>query len=212
MSEVGQVERKTQRRVIKLFTEQLGYEYLGNWKDREGNANIESELLSRHLEARGYEPTVITRALDRLSKAAAVGGGHGLYAANRAVYDLLRYGVKVRPGIGEQSQTVWLIDWRNPEANHFAIAEEVTVHGQHTKRPDVVLYVNGLALAIIELKRSTVAVSEGIRQTIGNQSPEFIGSFFSTAQLLFAGNEVEGLRYGVIGSLSSGLCKLILSF
>ena len=62
--------------------------------------------------------------------------------------------------------------------------------GQHTKRPDVVLYVNGLALATLELKRSNVAVTEGIRQTIGNQKPEFIRPFFSTVQLVFAGNDV----------------------
>ena len=93
------------------------------------------------------------------------------------------------------TETVWLIDWENPEANHFAIAEEVTVLGQHTKRPDLVLYVNGIALGTIELKRSKVAVSEGIRQTIGNQRPEFIRPFFTTVQLVMAGNDVEGLRY-----------------
>ena len=81
--------------------------------------------------------------------------------------------------MGEQSETVWLIDWAQPEANHFAVAEEVTVLGQHTKRPDVVLYVNGIALVTLELKRSKVAVSEGIRQTIGNQKPEFIRPFFT---------------------------------
>ncbi len=106
--------------------------------------------------------------------------------------------MKVKPGVGEQTETVWLIDWDNPEANHFAVAEEVTVSGQHNKRPDLVLYVNGIALATIELKRSKVAVSEGIRQTIGNQKPEFIRPFFTTVQLVMAGNDVEGLRYGVI--------------
>ena len=70
--------------------------------------------------------------------------------------------------------------------------------GQHTKRPDVVLYVNGIALVTLELKRSWVAVSEGIRQTIGNQQPEFIRPFFTTVQLVMAGNDVEGLRYAVI--------------
>lgn len=76
--------------------------------------------------------------------------------------------MKVRPGAAQQTQTVWLIDGKNPGANHFVGAEEINVLGHHTKRPDVVLYVNGLALATLELKRSKVAVSEGIRQTIGN--------------------------------------------
>lgn len=198
MSEVGQIERKTQDRVVGLFRDQFRYTYLGNWGHREHNANVETELLTRNLKERGYDDNLINRALDQLGKAAAVGAGHDLYEANRDVYRLLRYGVKVKPGIGEQTETVWLIDWEDELRNDFAVAEEVTVAGQHTKRPDMVLYVNGLALATLELKRSKVAVSEGIRQTIGNQRPEFIRSFFSTVQFVFAGNDVEGLRYGVI--------------
>jgi len=198
MSDVGQIERFAQNRVINLFREQLGYDYLGNWEYPEGNSNIEVELLTKNLQDRGYDDNLITRMLDQLGKAASVGAGHDLYEANKDVYQLLRYGVKVKPGVGEQTETVWLIDWKNPEANHFVVVEEVTVLGQHTKRPDVVLYVNGLAMATIELKRSKVALSEGIRQTIGNQKPEFIRPFFSTVQLVFAGNDVEGLRYGVI--------------
>lgn len=198
MSDVGQPERKAQKRVVSLFRDQLGYDYLGNWAHRDGNANVDITLLTENLNSRGYADNLINRALDQVGKAAAVGAGHDLYEANRDVHSLLRYGVKVRPGVGEQTETVWLIDWKNPEANHFVVVEEVTVAGQHSKRPDVLLYVNGLALATLELKRSKVAVSEGIRQTIGNQKPEFIRSFFSTVQFVFAGNDVEGLRYGVI--------------
>ncbi|MFV8246840.1 MULTISPECIES: type I restriction endonuclease subunit R [Mycobacteriaceae] len=200
MSDVGQAERRAQNRVVALFRDQLGYDYLGNWAHRDGNSNVETELLTQNLRARGYDDNLINRALDQLGKAAAVGAGHDLYEANRDVYGLLRYGVKVKPGVGEQTETVWLIDWKNPDANHFVVAEEVTIAGHHTKRPDVVLYVNGLALATLELKRSKVALSEGIRQTIGNQKPEFIRSFFSTVQFVFAGNDVEGLRYGVINT------------
>jgi type I restriction enzyme R subunit len=198
MSDVGQTERKAQKRVIKLFKEQLGYDYLGNWEHRDGNSNVEVGVLTQNLQARGYDDNLITRALDQLGKAASVGAGHDLYDANREVYQLLRYGVHVKPGVGQPTETVWLIDWSDAYANHFVVVEEVTVLGQHKKRPDVVLYVNGLALSTLELKRSKVSVSEGIRQTIGNQKPEFIRSFFSTVQLVFAGNDVEGLRYGVI--------------
>lgn len=198
MSNVGQPERNAQDRVVELFRESLGYEYLGNWGHREANTNVEVELLPQNLRARGYSENVINKAVDKLKSDASLGGGRDLYEANRDVYGLLRYGVKVRPGVGEQTETVWLIDWARPEANHFALAEEVTVLGHHTKRPDIVLYVNGIALGTIELKRSKVAVSEGMRQTIGNQRPEFIRSFFTTVQLVMAGNDVEGLRYSVI--------------
>ncbi|WP_256748670.1 type I restriction endonuclease subunit R [Micrococcus sp. Mcc28] len=198
MSNVGQIERKTQDRVVRLFAEQLGYDNQGNWEYRQGNSNIEEALLTQSLKARGYSHLLISRAIDQLKKAAAVSAGHDLYEANRKVYELLRYGVKVKPSVSDPTVTVWLIDWSDPNANHFIVAEEVTVLGQHTKRPDVVLYVNGIAFATIELKRSYVSVSEGIRQTLGNQDKQFIRPFFSTVQLVFAGNDVEGLRYGVI--------------
>ncbi|MFJ5882921.1 type I restriction endonuclease subunit R [Kitasatospora cineracea] len=198
MSNVGQAERKTQDRVVDLFRDQLGYEYLGNWEYRTANANVEVDMLAQNLRVRGYSEPLIKKAIDRLRSDASLGGGRGLYEANRDVYSLLRYGVKVKSGAGEQTETVWVIDWKNPEANYFSLAEEVSVLGQHTKRPDVVLYVNGIALATLELKRSKVAVSEGIRQTIGNQQKEFIRPFFTTIQLVMAGNDVEGLRYGVI--------------
>ena len=198
MSNVGQPERKAQDRVVKLLHDDLRYEYLGNWEYRESNSNVEIELLTQNLRARGYDDNLISKAIDKLKSDASLGGGRDLYEANRDVYNLLRYGVRVKPGAGEQYETVWLIDWTDPDANDFAVAEEVTVLGQHTKRPDVVLYVNGIALATLELKRSRVAVSEGIRQTIGNQKPEFIRPFFTTVQLVMAGNDVEGLRYAVI--------------
>jgi len=61
-----------------------------------------------------------------------------------------------------------------------------------------VLYVNGIAIGIIELKNSRVSVGEGIRQSLSNQQPEFNEWFFSTAQFIFAGNDSEGLQYGTI--------------
>lgn len=198
MSTIGQLERKTQDRVVNFFQERLGYEYDGNWEDRAGNAAIEVTYLRNNLLARGYDAEIIGKTINELVKAASVGGTRTLYEANHEVYDLLRYGVKVKRGVGEQFETVWLIDWSRPEANHFVVAEEVSIAGEHNKRPDVVLYVNGLALGVIEFKRSKVSVTEGIRQNIGNQSAHFIRPFFATVQLVFAGNDVEGLRYGVI--------------
>ena len=62
----------------------------------------------------------------------------------------------------------------------------------------MVLYVNGIALAVLELKRSIVSVSEGIRQNLDNQKKTFIQPFFATVQLVMAGNDTEGLRYGTI--------------
>ncbi|MDH2242825.1 HsdR family type I site-specific deoxyribonuclease [Pseudomonas sp. GD03909] len=200
-SSVGQIERKTQQRVVKLFQQQLGYDYLGDWADRPNNANIEPELLRGWLLERGVEANLASRAIFELNKTAN-DASKGLYDRNKAVYGLLRYGVKIKPEVGENTQTVWLIDWKRPERNHFAIAEEVTIKGAdakaHTKRPDIVLYVNGIALGVLELKRSVNAVNQGIRQNLDNQKAEFIQPFFSTLQYVMAGNDTQGLRYGTI--------------
>lgn len=198
MSNVGQIERKAQEKVLRLFQDRLGYEYCGSWEYRGGNSNVEVDLLTENLKVRGYDDNLINKAILKLTSDASLGGGRDLYEANQDVYGLMRYGVHVKPGIGENIETVWLIDWANPQANHFAVAEEVTIAGNHTKRPDLVLYGNGIALGTIELKRSKVAVSEGIRQTIGNQKADFIRPFFTTVQLVMAGNDVEGLRYAVV--------------
>ena len=197
MSTVGERELRTQLRVVDFFRDALGYAYLGHWKNRPDNGNVERALLGDWLERQGHSGRVIDRALFALVKAAALGGSKTLYDANRDVYGLLRYGVKVRPEVGESTVTVWLIDWTNPAANDFGIAEEVTVAGENAKRPDLVLYVNGIALGVLELKRSTRSVTEGIRQNLDSQKKEFIRTFFATVQLVLAGNDTEGLRYGV---------------
>ena len=198
MNGVGQPEFATQEKVIAFLRDALGYTYLGNWKGRENNRNIEREFVEDWLASQGHNDNLIAKTLFELEKAAAMGGSKTLYDVNYDVYELLRYGVKVQPDVGENNITVWLVDWKNPDNNHFAMAEEVTVVGENTKRPDLVLYVNGIALGVLELKRSTVSVAEGIRQNLDNQKKEFIRPFFSTVQLITAGNETEGLRYGVI--------------
>ena len=109
MSTVGQIERATQNRVVKLFQENLGYDYLGDWQDRDGNSNIEEGFLRAFLTRRGYSDELINRALSELNRTAG-DQSKSLYYVNKAVYSLLRYGVKVRPEAGEQTETVWLID------------------------------------------------------------------------------------------------------
>lgn len=198
MSTVGERERFTQNRVVSFFQSELNYRYLGDWHDREANRNIEPQYLREWLSSRGIDSVLIDKAIRRIDTAAALGEGKKLYDANKEVYRLLRYGVKEKTGAGDVKQTIWLIDWKNPENNHFAIAEEVSVKGENKKRPDIVLYVNGIALGVLELKRSSVSFSEGVRQNLDNQKKDFIRNFFTTMQLVMAGNETQGLRYGTI--------------
>ncbi len=194
---IGAIERITQNRLIGLFQKVLGYTYLGNWETREGNSNIEEDLLRKYLQTRGYAKQDISRAIFQLRQATS-DMGSGLNSANHAVYSLLRYGVNVQTDVSENSKTIHLMDWANPQQNDFYIAEEVTIQGASVRRPDLVIYVNGIAVAVIELKRSKVSVQEGIRQNIRNQQADYIPKFFTTVQLLFAGNDTQGLYYGVV--------------
>lgn len=195
---VTKPERATQNRVVKtLFQDQLGYHYLGDWEDRPNNSNVEETRLTGFLAGKGYSNEAISRAVTQL-KAAASEQSKSLYQSNKAFYGLLRFGVNVKTDAGNLTETVQVIDWHNPEDNDFAIAEEVTVFGEREKRPDVVLYVNGIAVAVLELKNSRESVGKAIRQSNTNQRDDFIRSFFNTVQFVFAGNDSEGLKYGTI--------------
>ncbi|HAT8315142.1 TPA: type I restriction endonuclease subunit R [Legionella pneumophila] len=203
---VNKSERTTQNRIIKLYTEELGFNYLGNLEDRPNNSNIEVSQLTQYLSKRGYSPEQISKALDKL-QISANNHAQNLYHNNRDVYQLLRYGVPIKVDAGRPTDTIHLIDWQHPENNDFYIAEEVTVFGQKEKRPDIVLYINGIAISVLELKNSRNSIGEGIRQSLVNQKPEFIGSFFTTVQLIFAGNDSEGLQYGTIGTIDKYFLK-----
>jgi type I restriction enzyme R subunit len=199
MTAIGKPERATQNRVIALFHQQLGYRYLGDWSDREGNSNIEEGLLTAYLAKRGYSQAQISITLHRL-RTEANNHSRGLYGNNQAIYSLLRYGVQVKTEAGSLTETVHLINWADPEQNDFAVAEEVTLKGNRERRPDLVLYVNGIAVGVLELKSSRVSIGDGIRQSLSNQQPEYNAWFFSTVQFIFAGNDTEGLQYGTIGT------------
>jgi type I restriction enzyme, R subunit len=197
MSGIGKPERSTQNRVIALFRDELGYRYLGDWSDRDGNSNSEEGLLTAYLTRSGYTPAQISAALYKL-RTEADNHSRTLYGNNQAVYSLLRYGAPVKIEAGKVTETVRLINWNEPENNDFVIAEEVTLKGDHERRPDIVLYVNGIAIGVLELKNSRVSIGDGIRQNLSNQLTEFNAWFFSTVQFIFAGNDSEGLRYGTI--------------
>jgi len=199
MSGIGKPERVTQNRVIVLFRDELKYRYLGDKSDEPNNSNIEEKLLTDYLTIAGYSPAQINRAI-YLIKTEANNPNRSLYENNKAVYSYLRYGVPVKIEAGKVTDTVKLINWEQPEKNDFVIVEEVTLQGDNERRPDLVLYINGIAVAVIELKNSYVSIGDGIRQLLSNQQKMFHEWFFTTVQIVFAGNDSEGMRYGAIGT------------
>ena len=195
---IGDAEIKTQERVIRFFKdpEILGYQYIGNLSDYQ-NKNIKEDRLRQYLRLKGYADKLIDAAIMQLQQEAG-NLSRGVYDANKTVYSRLKYGIPVSESPEKPPVTVQLVDEEKPLNNDFAIAEEVTVVEQSEKRPDLVVYLNGIAVAVIELKRSSISVSEGIRQNLTNQKNSFIQSFFTTMQFCMAGNESEGLRYGTL--------------
>ncbi|MDR2970992.1 MAG: HsdR family type I site-specific deoxyribonuclease, partial [Bacteroidales bacterium] len=198
MIQIGESERALQNRVIEFFKQKLDYVYLGNLQDK-ANKNVMPELLKNFLTRKmEYGEELADKAIEKLCETtSACPNADKLYHTNKEVYSLLKYGIKVKDEEGKDI-TIYSIDWKHPENNNFAIAEEVTVLHNCEKRPDLVVYVNGIALSVIELKKSTISVSNGIRQNLTNQREGFIYPFFTTVQILAAGNDSEGLRYGVI--------------
>ena len=190
-------EKKLQKRVLHWLVDDLGYTYLGNLEDID-NTPVKEDLLKANLKKRGYSDdqikTAISELLSKVNNQVDT-----LYQINRGVYSLLRYGRQGAKDEHGRRQTVHYINWDDTDSNDFYVAEEVSVlrfDKVTRKRPDVVLYINGIALGVFELKSSYVSAGKGIRQMLQNQKRENILNFFSTAQFLFAGNEAEGLFYG----------------
>ncbi len=195
-------ERDTQNRAVALILDTLTrYRYAGNLENIE-NSNIRENVLRKYLiEKAGCSDFEATDAIRQLKAAAACNTAEALYDKGLETYKLLRNGVSVSRGYGKTNRTVNLINWGEPATNIFELAEEVTVRRvtedlKH-RRPDIVVYANGIALVVLELKKTSVSVGEAIRQNLRNQKDGEICHFFSTVQLVLAGNESEGIKYGV---------------
>ena len=96
MSNIGDIERITHNRVVALFKNQLGYNYLGHWQDRQGNSNIEEAEIKKYFKSQGYNDVLVNGAITQL-KQKANDLNKNLYHRNQDVYQLLKYGAKVKP-------------------------------------------------------------------------------------------------------------------
>lgn len=215
-----QKERDYQNALGKRFQEELGYTYLGNWQYAKGatvnnmgvaNSPILDDEIRSFLKEQGRTEMQIEDVLVKLKDKARLGDSKmsSLIQCNTDLYDTLIMGIKSQPSPEENHEDVMFFDFDHPQNNHFAIAEEVSyidpLLGKN-KRPDIVVYVNGIALAVIELKRSLVNYEEGIKQHLSNER-DFIPSFFTTTQFTIASNDDVEFRYGTIGTPLAFWCK-----
>lgn len=210
---ISQKERQYQNEIVKLFRDKLKYDYLGsfqypkNSQTREnGEKNtpiIESEL-RRFLSSPkyGYTELQIEEAIRQTKEMAKLSDSkRGILAdTNNKLYEVLTTHLAIQPDAEHHHENVYLFDFNEPLDNNFSIAEEVSyideLTGKHS-RPDLVVYVNGVALCVIELKRSTVSLEEGIKQNLSNEI-DLIPSFFTTTQFTVAASDKNGFRYATI--------------
>lgn len=168
---------------------------------------LERVLHQRKFEFKGQWYPLSDQAIDQIIREITTPSmAQGLLDANQSVYDMLTLGITVTEFIdGKKAQpTIHLIDWNNLDKNEFHVTEEMEVlstQGTHNRRPDVVAFVNGIPLAVIEAKRAASGnpnknmVEEGISQHLRNQMNDEIPYLYAFAQLLFAISRNDG-RYG----------------
>ncbi|WP_193073312.1 type I restriction endonuclease subunit R [Pseudomonas sp. FME51] len=168
---------------------------------------LEKVLRQRRFEFKGQWYPLSDQAVDQVIRDITTPTmAQGLLVANQSVYDMLTLGVTVTEFVGghKASPTIHLIDWDDLDNNEFHVTEEMEVlsaQSTHTRRPDVVAFVNGIPLTVIEAKRAASGnpnknmVEEGISQNLRNQKNDEIPFLFAFAQLLFSISRNDG-RYG----------------
>ncbi len=172
---------------------------------------LRSELQKRIFTFAGKTYPLSEKAIDNLiAEVCSPALNEGLLTANERLYNHLLYGISVTEFVDgkKASPTVALIDWQNPANNSFVFTEEFTVtrsSGVESRRPDIVCFVNGIPLVVIEAKRPDgnakkgPTIDEGISQSLRNQRHDEIPLLFAYNQLILSINGNEG-RYGTCGT------------
>lgn len=183
---------------------------------RDGNRNVLLKsilvdvLKKRRFEYKGRFYPLSANGIDQIVRELSTPGLHeGLLSANQRIYDKLVLGITVTefmPDGKKHYATIPIVDWNDPTGtnNRYHVTEELELmrsDGILTRRPDIVCYVNGIPLIVIEAKRpdsknpNTSMVDEGVSQHLRNQRPDEIPLLFAYGQLLLAISETDG-RYG----------------
>lgn len=199
----------------------LGWQYLtptqalalrGSTREAILKPRLIEVLQTRRFDYKGTPFPLSPSGIDQIVRElTALSLAEGLLPANERLYTKLTLGITVTefmPDGKKHQPTIPIIDWHDPAANRWDVTEELellSAQATHTRRPDIVCYVNGLPLAVIEAKRVEGAslakqmVDEAISQHLRNQRQDEIPQLYAYTQLLLAVSQTEA-RYGTTGT------------
>lgn len=200
-------EQHTSQQPAVQLLQKLGYQYLSSEDAERMRGSLYHVLLRTVLEEKLREINAFTykgesfqfsasniqQAMRDLDEPLT----NGLVKTNEAIYETLMKGrayEEFLPDGSKKSFTIQFIDWENIENNVFHVVEEFAVEredGRGTVRPDIVLFVNGIPFAIIECKKASISMDQGISQMIRNQGKDYVPHLFKFTQLVMATNSNE---------------------
>lgn len=187
--------------IIQLVN--LGYEYLSREEIRKLRNGDNKQYILRTIAKEALQkinPEISPKSIeDAIVEFENVNLDEGIIKASEHIFTNLLSGISVDEIVDgkKASPQLRFIDFKNPQNNVFNVCCEFEISEFKDKRPDIVVFVNGIPLAVIECKRPSVRVDEAISQIIRNQSGINTPKFFLFPQILLASNAVE-LKYGTM--------------
>ena len=209
-------EMSTSQRPAIEVLQKLGYKYISEDENKKLRNNILTEVIFKDIlakklnEINSYEykgekykfsASTIGQAIKDLNEDLVT----GLISTNEKIYDLLTLGKSYQENMVDgtkRSFDIKYIDFEHPENNDFYVTDEFSVlrmNGKDYARPDIVLFVNGIPLAVIECKDASVPIIQAISQNIRNQKPDYIPQLFKFIQIVMAANKNE-TKYATCGT------------
>ena len=209
-------EMSTSQRPAIEVLQKLGYKYISEEENKNLRNNILTDVIFKDIlakklnEINSYEykgekykfsASTIGQAIKDLNEDLVT----GLISTNEKIYDLLTLGKSYQENMVDgtkRSFDIKYMDFEHPENNDFYVTEEFSVlrmNGKDYARPDIVLFVNGIPLAVIECKDASVPIIQAISQNIRNQKPDYIPQLFKFIQIVMAANKNE-TKYATCGT------------
>lgn len=209
-------EMSTSQRPAIEVLQKLGYKYISEEENKNLRNNVLTDVIFKDIlakklnEINSYEykgekykfsASTIGQAIKDLNEDLVT----GLISTNEKIYDLLTLGKSYQENMVDgtkRSFDIKYIDFEHPENNDFYVTEEFSVlrmNGKDYARPDIVLFVNGIPLAVIECKDASVPIIQAISQNIRNQKPDYIPQLFKFIQIVMAANKNE-TKYATCGT------------